>query len=49
MHLIKPMVPNGWGFLSTSFLLLEDEISPSGGEPALFHEEIVQDVQEEIV
>ena len=25
MHLIKPMVSNGWGFLSTSFLLLDDE------------------------
>ena len=28
MHLIKPMVSNGWGFLSTSFLLLYNEILP---------------------
>ena len=28
MHLIKPMVSNGWGFLSTSFLLLDNEILP---------------------
>ena len=49
MHLIKPMVSNGWGFLSTSFLLLDDEILPVRGRAGAFHEEIVQAVQEEIV
>ena len=32
MHLFKPMVSNGWGFLSTSFLLLDDEILPVRGQ-----------------
>ena len=36
MHLIKPMVSNGWGFLSTSFLLLGDEILPVRGRAGTF-------------
>ena len=36
MHLIKPMVPNGWGFLSTSFLLLDDETLPVRGRAGTF-------------
>ena len=36
MHLIKPMVSNGWGFLSTSFLLLDDEILPVRGRAGTF-------------
>ena len=36
MHLIKPMVSNGWGFLSTSFLLLETELLPVRGEAGTF-------------
>ena len=36
MHLIKPMVSNGWGFLSTSFLLLDDEILPVRGRAGAY-------------
>ena len=36
MHIIKPMVSNGWGFLSTSFLLLDDEILPVRGRAGTF-------------
>ncbi len=36
MHLIEPMVSNGWGFLSTSFLLLDDETLPVRGRAGTF-------------